>query len=91
MKKKNNRKSDLLNLLLGLGIIVLLNTASNYLFARFDLTAEKRYTLDEGTRNMLGDLKDVVFVQVYLGPYGKLFQSFRQPRYLTMHQTFKER
>lgn len=66
MKKKDNRKSDLLNLLLGVGIIVLLNTASNYIFARFDLTAEKRYTLDQGTRNMLSDLKDVVFVQVYL-------------------------
>lgn len=81
MKKKNNRKSDLLNLLLGLGIIVLLNTASNYLFARFDLTAEKRYTLDEGTRSMLGDLKDVVFVQVYLeGDFPQGYGGFKRLR-----------
>ena len=81
MKKKNNRKSDLLNLLLGLGIIVLLNTASNYLFARFDLTAEKRYTLDEGTRNMLGNLKDVVFVQVYLeGDFPQGYGGFKRLR-----------
>ncbi|MGL5889493.1 MAG: gliding motility-associated ABC transporter substrate-binding protein GldG, partial [Bacteroidia bacterium] len=81
MKKKNNRKSDLLNLLLGLGIIVLLNTASNYIFARFDLTAEKRYTLDEGTRGMLGELKDVVFVQVYLeGDFPQGYGGFKRLR-----------
>jgi ABC-2 type transport system permease protein len=81
VKKKNNRKSDLLNLLLGLGIIVLLNTASNYLFARFDLTAEKRYTLDEGTRDMLGNLKDVVFVQVYLeGDFPQGYGGFKRLR-----------
>lgn len=66
MKKRNNRKSDLLNLVLGVGIIVLLNVASQFAFARFDLTAEKRYTLDAGTRTMLEELKDVVYVQVYL-------------------------
>lgn len=66
MKKTTTRRSDLLNLLLGVSIIVLINIASQYAFARFDLTSEKRYTLSESTRKMLNDLKDIVYVQVYL-------------------------
>src|SRR5574337_159122 len=66
MSQKNNKRSDLINLLLGLVLIVLLNVASQYVFTRFDLTAEKRYTLAQSTKKMLKDLDDIVYFKVYL-------------------------
>jgi ABC-2 type transport system permease protein len=65
-EKKNKKRSDLLNLLLGLIIVVLINLASQYAFARFDLTAEKRYTLTPSTKEMLEKLDDIVYFKVYL-------------------------
>ncbi|HLG02700.1 MAG TPA: Gldg family protein, partial [Bacteroidia bacterium] len=63
---KEKKKSDLIHLFLGLVILVLLNVAGQFLFTRFDLTSEKRYTLAETTEEMLEDLDDLVFFQVYL-------------------------
>ncbi|MBL0070515.1 MAG: gliding motility-associated ABC transporter substrate-binding protein GldG [Bacteroidetes bacterium] len=39
---------------------------SSFVFTRFDLTSEKRFTLSESTRELVSDLKDVVYVRVYL-------------------------
>jgi ABC-2 type transport system permease protein len=53
--------------------ILLLNYISSYFFQRIDLTAEKRYTLTSTTKNILKNLKDIVYVKVYLEgdlPYG---------------------
>ncbi len=66
MEKKSKKRSDLINLLLGLGIVVLLNVLSQYAFARVDLTTEKRYTLAESTEEMLENLDDLVYFKVYL-------------------------
>ncbi|GAB4145239.1 MAG: gliding motility-associated ABC transporter substrate-binding protein GldG [Bacteroidia bacterium] len=66
MKTKSNKRSDLINLALGIAIIALLNVLGQYLFFRVDLTAEKRYTLSESTREMLENLDDVVFFKIYL-------------------------
>lgn len=55
-------------MLLGLSIvaIILLNVASQYVFHRFDLTSEGRYTLSESTVEMLDSLDDGVYFEVYL-------------------------
>ncbi|MBI3509144.1 MAG: gliding motility-associated ABC transporter substrate-binding protein GldG [Bacteroidetes bacterium] len=66
MRTKRNKRSDIINLFLGLVIIVLLNVASQYYFVRFDLTQEKRYTLAPTTKQMLKDLDDIVYFKVYL-------------------------
>ncbi len=53
--------------------ILLINYISTYVFKRIDLTAEKRYTLTSTTKDILKNLKDVVYVKVYLDgdlPYG---------------------
>lgn len=47
-------------------LLVLLNVISAYLFMRFDLTAEKRFTLSADTKASLKNLKDVAYVKVYL-------------------------
>lgn len=62
----NNRRNSLLQLLLGLVIIVLLNVIGSYLFTRFDLTSEKRFTLSPSTKKLLRETDDIIFYRVYL-------------------------
>jgi ABC-2 type transport system permease protein len=66
MEKKNNRRQDLITLALGVVAVLLLNVFSQYVFTRFDLTSEKRYTLAESTVEMLDSLDDIVYFEVYL-------------------------
>ena len=47
-------------------VLVFANVISNYLFRRFDLTSEKRYTLSESTKEVLKGLDDQVLFRVYL-------------------------
>lgn len=65
-------------LLIGLAAIVLLNFLGSFVFERFDLTAEKRFTLSETTTEQLENLEDVVFIRVYLE--GNLPTEFRELR-----------
>lgn len=46
--------------------VILLAVVSSYLKIRIDLTEDKRYTLSEPTRKILRDLRNDMFVQVYL-------------------------
>ncbi len=66
MSTINKKRSDLINLALGLLIIVIVNVLSQYVNARIDLTSEKRYTLSESTAEMLTKLNDLVYFKVYL-------------------------
>ncbi len=50
----------------GIAIILLLNIIGYYLFTRFDLTSEKRYSLSEPTKKTLKKLEDIVYFQIYL-------------------------
>ena len=61
-----NKKRDILSLLLAFIILILMNFLGSFIFHRFDLTSEKRYTLSDVTKKILGDLNDVVYVKVYL-------------------------
>jgi len=65
-KKKDIKRSNIIQLVFGLLIIMLINVIGYYVFTRFDLTSEKRYTLSEQTKGMLQDLDDIVYFQVYL-------------------------
>ena len=47
-------------------VIIVINQLSGRLFYRFDLTEEKRFTISEASKNILGNLEDVVYVDVYL-------------------------
>jgi ABC-2 type transport system permease protein len=78
VKNRNNKHSDILNLILGLAILVLVNVISAYVFKRIDLTTEKRFTLSDATVEMLKNLDDVVFVRVYLeGEFPAGFKRLR--------------
>jgi len=65
-QKVNKKRRDLINLVLVFAIIVLVNFISSFVFHRFDLTEEKRYTLSPVTKQLLKDLDDVVYFKIYL-------------------------
>ncbi|MBC7695978.1 MAG: gliding motility-associated ABC transporter substrate-binding protein GldG [Burkholderiales bacterium] len=65
-KKSIRKRKDIAMLLVVLTIVILLNFVGSFLFKRFDLTSEKRYTLSESSRKLLKNLDDVVYIKVYL-------------------------
>ncbi len=79
MKNLANKKwMDLTSLAIWLGIIILVNFTGSFIFDRFDLTEEKRYTLSEATTDQLQNLDEILFVRVYLE--GNLPTEFRELR-----------
>ncbi len=65
-KKRNIKRNNIIQLFLSILIIILLNIISSYVFTRFDLTSEKRYTLSDDTKEILKNLDDQVVFTVYL-------------------------
>lgn len=77
-KKLSVRNRSFLELFGGVAIILLALYISSFFHWRFDLTAEKRYTLNENTKKTLSNLDDLVHVSVYLD--GNLPLGFRYMR-----------
>lgn len=79
-RHSNKRKlNDLINLATGLAIVVVLNFIASFVFHRFDLTSEKRYTLSEATKELTSNLDDVVYFKVYLeGEFPAGFKRLRR-------------
>jgi len=65
-KKKNIKRGNITGLILGIGIVVLVNVIAGFVFTRIDLTSEKRYSLAPATKTLLKKLDDIVFFKVYL-------------------------
>jgi len=65
-KKINLRSRALTQLVLLTGIVLMLNFIGSIWFTRIDLTGDKRFTLSEQSRKIVGNLKDVVYIKVYL-------------------------
>ncbi len=60
-------------------IVVTLNVIGSFVFTRFDLTSEKRYTLSDTTKETLKDLDDYVYFKVYLdGDFPAGFKKLRR-------------
>ena len=78
-KRKNLKKNQIVAFLVTLAIVVVLNVIGSFVFTRFDLTSEKRYTLSPTTKEILGDLKDYVYFKVYLdGDFPAGFKKLRR-------------
>jgi ABC-2 type transport system permease protein len=62
--------------------VVLVATVAGYLLSlvnfRVDLTSDKRYTLSKQTKNILSELKDDIYIQVYLD--GEMPVQFKKMR-----------
>lgn len=75
---KSKKLGDLLLLGNGLMLVILLNLLASEHFYRFDFTSEKRYTIKPQTKQILRELDDDVFVDVYLE--GELNPGFTRLR-----------
>lgn len=79
---------SLLQMGLFLGIVVFLNILANArlgnfaLYRSFDLTEEKRFTLTDGTKNLLRNLDEIVYIKVMLD--GKLPAELKRLRSSTI-------
>ncbi len=61
-----NKKINLKNLLTIIGILVIVNFTGHFFFKRFDLTADKRYTLSQTSLNIIKEVKKPLYVDVFL-------------------------
>jgi len=78
VKRKAVKGQNIFQLVLVIGIIILLNFISTFIFTRIDLTGDKRFTISESSKHIVGNLKDVVYIKVYLeGDFPPGFQKLR--------------
>ncbi len=78
-KRKNLKKNQIVAFLITVAIVVLVNVIGSYVFTRFDLTSEKRYTLSPTTKEILNGLEDYVYFKVYLdGDFPAGFKKLRR-------------
>ncbi len=74
--RTSKKIGDLLLWANGLVLLVLINLLASTHFFRIDLTEEKRYTIKPQTKEMLANLDDEVFVEVFLE--GELNPGFKR-------------
>lgn len=77
--KKNNFKKIATTFL----IIVVFNLAGHFVFKRFDLTADQRYTLSQTSLKIVSELKEPLYIDVFLegefpGEFKKLQTETKQ-------------
>lgn len=63
---ESKKLESILYFLIGILLIIVANQLSERLFYRLDLTEEKRYTISESSTNILKNLDEVLYVDVYL-------------------------
>lgn len=73
---KTNQKNRLKKLLYILVAIVAINCGSNYLYKRFDLTSDQRFTLSDVSLNSISKIKEPVYIDVFLD--GNLPPNFKR-------------
>lgn len=61
-----NKNPNLKNLFTIIFIIMVANFAGHYLFKRFDLTEDNRYTLSQTSLNIISEVKEPLYVDVFL-------------------------
>ena len=78
-KRKNIKKNEIVSLVITLIIIVMVNIIGSFVYTRFDLTSEKRYTLSDKSKEILKGLDDYVYFRVYLeGEFPAGFKKLRK-------------
>ncbi|NNT72698.1 gliding motility-associated ABC transporter substrate-binding protein GldG [Flavobacterium sp. IMCC34852] len=59
-------KNNLKNIAITLVLVVVLNFAGHFAYKRFDLTADKRYTLSETSLNIVSEVQEPLYIDVFL-------------------------
>jgi gliding-associated putative ABC transporter substrate-binding component GldG len=70
------KKSNLKNLILTIGILLIANGIGNTFFHRFDLTSDQRYTLSETSLNIIEQVKEPLSIKIYM--QGELPAEFKR-------------
>ena len=60
------KNRNIVQLIIAIASIAIISYISSAVYWRLDLTAEKRYTLSNVTKNTLKELNDIVYVKIYL-------------------------
>lgn len=74
--KKNIFKNNKWNIVIVILGLIAINIIASFLYFRIDLTSEKRYSLSPATKNILKNLDDYIYFQVFLD--GKLSPSYKR-------------
>ena len=78
-KRKSQKGQAIMQLILLMGILVLTNIVSSFVFTRIDLTDDSRFTLSDNSKKLVSQLKDVVYIRVYLeGDFSPGFSRLQQ-------------
>lgn len=78
-ERKNLKKNQLISFGITLIIIIVVNIIASFVYTRFDLTNEKRYTLSDTSKEILRNLDDYVYFRVYLeGEFPAGFKKLRK-------------
>ena len=76
---QSKKTGNLLLLANAILLAVILNILGSWYFVRIDLTEEKRYTIKPQTKELLKNLDDAVYVEVYLeGDLNPGFERFKK-------------
>ncbi len=78
MVKRQLKKQSILQLTVATAILIFINVIGGFVFTRFDLTSEKRFSLAPSTKEYLKSLNDVIYVKIYLE--GDLPPGFKRLR-----------
>jgi ABC-2 type transport system permease protein len=77
--KQSKKVGDILLVANGVMLAVLINGLASHYFFRIDLTEEKRYTIKPQTKEILANLQEDVFVEVFLeGDLNPGFKRFQK-------------
>ena len=78
-ERKNLKRNQLISFIITLIIIVVVNIIASFVYTRFDLTSEKRYTLSDTSKEILRNLDDYVYFRIYLeGEFPAGFKKLRK-------------
>ncbi len=78
-ERKNLKRNQLISFVITLVIIIVVNIIASFVYTRFDLTSEKRYTLSDTSKEILKNLDDYVYFRIYLeGEFPAGFKKLRK-------------
>ena len=78
-ERKNLKRNQLTSFVITLVIIIVVNVIASFVYTRFDLTSEKRYTLSDTSKEILRNLDDYVYFRIYLeGEFPAGFKKLRK-------------
>ena len=63
---QNKKRQSIFQFIILVAILIFINIISRYFYGYFDLTEDKRYSITQPTKDLVKNLEDKVFIDVYL-------------------------